>query len=131
MTLHWMDELRLRKVIEMPAERAGLTYDDGLVDRIIRDARGPHARGDAGSAPGALPLVAHLLETLYTQRRGRTLTTRAYNAAGGVAGALAHGADAIIPVLGDEDRGAPSMQTVPQAVAAPRAARICDARHTK
>ncbi len=103
-TLHWMDELRLRKVIEMPAERAGLTYDDGLVDRIIRDARGPHARGDAGSAPGALPLVAHLLETLYTQRRGRTLTTRAYNAAGGVGGALAQGADAIIAVLGDEDR---------------------------
>jgi formylglycine-generating enzyme required for sulfatase activity len=46
----------LRDMICCPAERAGLTVDDDLVDAIIRDA---------GGDLGALPLVAFCLEGLW------------------------------------------------------------------
>ena len=90
-----MDEPGLRAAIRKPAERAGLVYEEGLVDRIV---------ADASTSRGALPLVAHVLEALYARRDGFRLTTRAYDLVGGVAGALAMSADAIIDSLEAEDR---------------------------
>lgn len=74
-----MDEAGLRAAIEKPAERAGLFYEVGLIDRIV---------ADASTSRGALPLVAHVLETLHARREGLELTARAYELSGGVGGAL-------------------------------------------
>jgi hypothetical protein len=101
-----MDEAELRRAIEKPAERAGLSYEPGLIDRIVEDAstsRG--AADDASTSRGALPMVAHVLEALYTRREGRTLKLGAYELVGRVGGALAKSADAVIDGLDDQDRG--------------------------
>ena len=82
-----MEETDLRAAIEKPAARAQLSYQTGLVDRIVHDA---------GTSRSALPLVAHVLQALYLAREGRTLTMRAYAQVGGVGGALAQSADAIM-----------------------------------
>ncbi|WP_232662856.1 serine protease [Pseudonocardia sp. TRM90224] len=80
-----MSRARLREVIVGPAERSpGLAFEHGLVDRIL---------DDAGSEPGQLPLVESLLTDLWHQRDGGRLTLRGYEAAGGVAGAVARHAE--------------------------------------
>ncbi len=90
-----MDEAGLRAAIEKPAERAGLFYEVGLIDRIV---------ADASTSRGALPLVAHVLETLHARREGLKLTARAYELSGGVGGALAKSAGAILDGLDEPGR---------------------------
>ncbi|WP_028938786.1 serine protease [Pseudonocardia spinosispora] len=83
-----MDRTQLREAIVRPAERApGLAFDDGLVERIL---------DDAGTEPGQLPLVESLLAQLWARREGGSLTTRGYEAAGGVAGALSVHAEHVV-----------------------------------
>src|SRR5262249_17023692 len=84
----------LRAVAE-PAKRAGLLWSEGLPARIV---------ADAGASPGALPLVAHVLFAVWTPREGRLLSSAAYDALGGVGGALACSADSIVNSLGDAGR---------------------------
>lgn len=91
--LRSMSPAGLRSAIERPAEGAGLTFEAGLVDRLV---------SDAAMSPGALPLVAHVLRVLYAERDGRTLTTRVYLAIGGLGGALTKIADAIVDTLGSD-----------------------------
>ena len=74
----------LRDAIEKPAARAGATFEPGVVDTILTDVE---------TQPGAQPLLEHALQELWQRRRGRTLTLAAYQAIGGVAGALAKSAD--------------------------------------
>ena len=79
----------LQRLIEEPARLAGLTFeqrnDQHLSRRIIRDAAS-HAE--------LLPLVEFVLRELYEQRSTtRQLTFAAYEALGGVEGALAKRAD--------------------------------------
>ncbi|MFE9607554.1 hypothetical protein [Streptomyces sp. NPDC006012] len=45
--------------------------------------------------PGALPLMSHALLALWRRRRSRTLTLEAYEAIGGVQGAVAHTAEEV------------------------------------
>jgi hypothetical protein len=75
----------LRESIAGPARLVGLNFEPGLPDRIL---------GDAGGAPGTLPLVEFALTELWARRRERTLTNTAYNEIGGVTGALANRAEA-------------------------------------
>jgi len=85
----------LREAIVGPAEHApGLTFDDGLVDRIL---------DDAGTEPGQLPLVAALLADLWDHREGGRATLRGYLACGGVAGALAQHADRVVDSLSADE----------------------------
>ena len=89
-----MDRYQLRQAIVGPAERApGLSFDPGLVDRII---------DDAGAEPGQLPLVESLLTELWTRREGGSLTMAAYKAAGGVAGAVAKRAEELLAEFPDD-----------------------------
>lgn len=81
-----MTRSELRQAIEEPARQAGLRLQDGLVDAILEDG---------GSEPGSLPLVSHALAETWRRRRGTSLTLTAYREAGGVAGALAHTAEAV------------------------------------
>ena len=76
----------LREVITGPARLAGLTVERALVIKILADASGQ---------PGALPLVSHALLETWRQRRADVLTVAGYEAAGGVAGAIAQTAEAV------------------------------------
>jgi WD40 repeat protein len=79
---------RLAEVIERPAQRAGVDFEAGLVQRMVNDAAG----GDA------LPLLAYTLRLLYDRtgtRHGSKVTPEDYDAIGGVEGALQTRADMV------------------------------------
>ncbi|WP_297325418.1 SUMF1/EgtB/PvdO family nonheme iron enzyme [Nitrosomonas sp.] len=69
----------LEKMITGPAQAAGLTISQHLVQRIL---------DDTGSGPGALALAEFALSLLYDKKDGDALTETAYTAMGGVAGAI-------------------------------------------
>lgn len=85
----------LRAAIEGPAKVAGLVWEHGLPERILESA---------DASEGGLPLVAHVLQALWARRDGQTLRHAAYDALGGVGGALSQSADAIVDGLGPEGR---------------------------
>ncbi len=74
----------LRAAIEGPAAATGLRIDRGLADRIL---------DDLGDAPGALPLLAHVLRETWHQRQDGTLTIAGYRRSGGVHRAIAKTAE--------------------------------------
>ena len=82
------DELEL--AIIQPARGAGLAFEAGLCERIIR------ALGDQ---PGTLPLLQYTLTELFERRVGRRLTIQAYQDSGGVLGALGKRAEEIYTSL--------------------------------
>lgn len=91
------DRSALRAMTTQPAYRAGLDFDDGLVDRVL---------DDAGSGEGSLALLAFALSELYERRLGDgRLTQQAYDAFGGVKGAIARRADATLGGLPTEVQG--------------------------
>lgn len=75
----------LLDIVTRPASRAGLTFEEGLVDRLL---------ADTGAEPGALPLLAFALSELHEAREadGR-LTHAAYERFDGVQGAIARRAE--------------------------------------
>ncbi|TDD40212.1 hypothetical protein E1287_01465 [Actinomadura sp. KC06] len=87
----------LREAIVKPAAAEGLVLEPALVARVIQDA---------GTEPGALPLVSHALLETWRRRRGKTLTLAGYEAAGGVHGAIADTAEEIYQRLSEPDRRA-------------------------
>ncbi|MBC7870716.1 MAG: toll/interleukin-1 receptor domain-containing protein, partial [Chitinophagaceae bacterium] len=76
----------LLRAIEGPAEAVGLSYEEGLPQRILDDVR---------RQPGSLPLLQYALKELYALRDGRRLTNAAYEKIGGVQRALATHAENI------------------------------------
>jgi WD40 repeat protein/DNA-binding SARP family transcriptional activator len=74
----------LRSAIEGPARQAGLLFEPGLVELLLREIEGQ---------PGALPLLSHALRQTWEQREGRTLTVAGYNETGGMSDALARSAE--------------------------------------
>ncbi|MFF4361149.1 helix-turn-helix domain-containing protein [Streptomyces sp. NPDC001604] len=79
-----MSRDELREAITKPAQAAGMIVERSLTTRLIEEVSGE---------PGALPLLSHaLLETWY-RRNGRALTEAAYEAAGGLQGAIARTAE--------------------------------------
>ncbi|WP_407738951.1 CHAT domain-containing protein [Hyalangium sp.] len=80
----------LRAAIVGPAHKVGLTFEPGLVDRLLQDV---------GQEPGSLPLLQYALDQLWEGRDGGQLTHRAYAAIGGVAGALTRAADRLYAAL--------------------------------
>lgn len=85
----------VRRVVERPAQRAGLELDAGLVDAIVEDA---------GQEPGALPLLSTALAQLWQLRSGRRVTLAHYVHLGGVEGAISHLAEAAWDRLDDGQR---------------------------
>ena len=70
----------LRRVIELPAERAGLRVEPELTKAMVAEVAGQ---------PGGLPLLSTALLEGWERRQGRTLTLAGYREAGGVHGAVA------------------------------------------
>lgn len=74
----------LRQAVVGPARAAGLTVERELTARII---------AETAAEPGGLPLMSHALLEVWRRRRGRTLTLAAYEAIGGINGAVADTAE--------------------------------------
>ena len=84
----------LQQMLTRPAALAGLAFEQGLDEAIL---------GDAGKEPGALPLLAYALEQLYQEKTDEGLLThKAYQAFGGVQGAIGKQADAVFNALAPE-----------------------------
>ncbi len=81
-----MNQDQLRRAIEGPAEQAGMRLEPGLVDLLVREIEG---------APGALPLLSHVLRQTWTRREGGTLTVAGYRATGGVKEAVSQSAETL------------------------------------
>jgi energy-coupling factor transporter ATP-binding protein EcfA2 len=85
----------LRQAIEEPARMVGLHFESGLINRILADVKG---------APGELPLLEHALLELYEKRKGALLSSGAYDAIGGITGALVNRAESEFNKLDDEEK---------------------------
>jgi hypothetical protein len=86
----------LRRALVEPAKRRGFRFeDDALVNEMVETVEGER---------GALPLLAFAVSRLWEKRdRERKLLTReAYEAIGGVAGALAQHAEATLERIGTD-----------------------------
>ncbi len=87
-----------RRAIEKPAERVGLRFAPGLVERILEQVH---------DEPGELPLLEYALRELWERRsREGTLTHEAFDGIGGVRGAISRRADAELSRLSEEEKKA-------------------------
>jgi energy-coupling factor transporter ATP-binding protein EcfA2 len=84
----------LYQMITRPAALAGLEFEDGLPERIL---------DDTGTDPGALPLMAYALDELYHAcEKAKRLSHAAYEAFGGVQGAIGTRAESVFNALPTE-----------------------------
>jgi WD40 repeat protein len=90
-----MNENELRDVIEKPAQKLGVTFEEGLVERIL---------DDVDKQPGNLPLLEFALTELWKKRQGKQLTHKAYEDIGEVSGALTGYADDKFSKLKPEEK---------------------------
>jgi hypothetical protein len=79
-----MNREELTEIIEKPAQKLEVTFEAGLVERILDDVE---------SEPGNLPLLEFALTELWQRRQGKQLTHLAYTEIGEVQGALARHAN--------------------------------------
>ncbi|MGQ4459254.1 nSTAND1 domain-containing NTPase [[Kitasatospora] papulosa] len=81
----------LKRAVTAPVDAVpGLWFEPGLPERIV---------ADAGDEPGRMPLVQFALTELWHQRSNSMLTHAAYDAFGGIAGALVGHADGVHAML--------------------------------
>jgi WD40 repeat protein len=90
-----MSREELRRAIEQPAFHAGLIFEPGLVDFILKEI---------GDEPGVLPLLSHVLLETWKRRQNQTLTFRGYQQSGGIRGAVAKTAEAVYLKLDAEQQ---------------------------
>ena len=76
----------LERAITCPAQQAHVTFEPGLVARLV---------AEANEQPGALPLLEFALTELYDNRIGHTITMNTYNEIGGFREALTAQADRV------------------------------------
>ncbi|MBO3680478.1 hypothetical protein [Streptomyces sp. NEAU-YJ-81] len=79
-----MNTEQLRAAIVRPAQVRGLNVERDLTAHILDEVT---------DEPGALPLMSHALMETWRRRRGHILTLQAYEAAGGLRGAIARTAE--------------------------------------
>ena len=75
----------LREAVVRPAAARRHVVERALTARVV---------ADVADEPGGLPLMAHALREVWRRRTGKTLTLAAYEAVGGIQGAVAHTAEA-------------------------------------
>jgi WD40 repeat protein len=90
-----LDPEEVERVISFPARRAGVGLEPGLVARIIAEMR---------EQPAGLPLLQYALTELWKRREGSNLSSRAYDASGGIGGAIARRAEEIVRELDADGR---------------------------
>jgi WD40 repeat protein len=93
-----MIQEELREAIVKPAALGGLVVERTLTARIIDEIT---------DEPGGLALMSHALLETWRRRKGRVLTEAAYDAAGGIHGAISHTAEDVYGRLtSDQAEGA-------------------------
>ncbi|BAY12967.1 SAV_2336 N-terminal domain-related protein [Calothrix sp. NIES-2098] len=90
-----MNREELTQVIEKPAQKLGVTFESGLVERILEDVE---------NQPGNLPLLEFALTELWNKRTGKQLTHKIYEEISQVEGALARHADKKYGNLTEEEK---------------------------
>ncbi|EAW38985.1 WD-40 repeat protein [Lyngbya sp. PCC 8106] len=90
-----MNENELRDIIEKPAQKLGVSFESGLVERIL---------DDVDKQPGNLPLLEFALTELWKERKGKQLTHNAYKNIGEVSGALTCYADDKFSKLNEQEK---------------------------
>ncbi|GGX14248.1 nSTAND1 domain-containing NTPase [Streptomyces lomondensis] len=85
-----MSRAELREAIVRPAAADGLIVERALTERLLDEVEG---------APGGLPLMSHALLETWRHRSGRALTEAAYEAAGGLHGAVVRTAEQVYEEL--------------------------------
>jgi hypothetical protein len=85
-----MSACELREAITAPGGRAGLVFQDGVVDRIV---------ADVAAEPAALPLLQFALLQLWRRREGNRVTLKTYEDVGGPTTALSRAAEAAFQTL--------------------------------
>jgi serine/threonine protein kinase/WD40 repeat protein len=85
-----MDADEIERAVSVPAQRAGAIVDSDLLAQIV---------SDVSEEVGALPLLQYALTELFERRDGRRMTLSAYQANGGVLGALAGRAEELYQEL--------------------------------
>jgi WD40 repeat protein len=90
-----MNRKELTEVIEKPAQKLGVTFQAGLVERILNDVE---------NQPGNLPLLEFALTQLWNKRTGKELSHKVYKEIGQVEGALARYADEKYGNLTDDEK---------------------------
>ncbi|MEU0009327.1 DNA-binding protein [Streptomyces sp. NPDC006314] len=91
-----MSRDELREAIVKPAQAAGLIVERALTARLLDEVEGE---------PGALPLMSHALFETWQRRKGRALTEAAYEAAGGLRGAIARTAEDVYTSMSSAQAG--------------------------
>jgi WD40 repeat protein len=81
-----MTAAELQRATVQPAVRVGCALESTLQATIA---------AEAAAQPGVLPLLSHVLLETWRRRRGNTLTLAGFQAAGGLAGALAQTAESV------------------------------------
>ncbi|MER7207241.1 hypothetical protein ABT340_09195 [Streptosporangium sp. NPDC000239] len=90
-----MSPAELREAIVKPAAAAGLIVQRELTNRILDEVAGQ---------PGGLPLMSHALLETWRRHHGKALTVEAYEAAGGISGAVARTSEELYEELTPEQR---------------------------
>jgi WD40 repeat protein/transcriptional regulator with XRE-family HTH domain len=76
----------LREAVVKPAQAVGLLVERELTARLVEEVL---------DEPGGLPMLSHALLETWRRRKGRMLTLTAYEAVGGVRGAIAASAEEV------------------------------------
>ena len=90
-----MNTEELTEVIEKPAQKLGVDFEGGLVERILNDV---------DKEPGNLPLLEFALTELWKKRTRKQLTHNAYEEIGEVSGALTRYADEKYSTLSEQEQ---------------------------
>lgn len=85
-----MNRRELEQAIRAPAEKIGLEFEPGLIDRLL---------DDVGEEPGHLPLLEFVLRRLWERRHGPLLLDEAYKDMGRPKGAVTQHADRVYGTL--------------------------------
>ncbi|MFF3752400.1 trypsin-like peptidase domain-containing protein [Streptomyces sp. NPDC002018] len=103
-TLGAMSDTELRAAIIRPLEGTGVSYEPGLVDRIL---------GDIGHDPGRLPLLQFTLTRLWERQQRGVIGHTAYESLGRVDDSLANYAEQVwtAGLTGDEQQEARALLT--------------------
>ncbi len=90
-----MNRDELERAIRNPAEKQGIIFEGGLVERIL---------DDVGHEPGNLPLLQFALTLMWERQENMKLTHSIYEAIGHVEGALTHHANIIYDELTEMEK---------------------------
>ncbi|NEO31508.1 MAG: CHAT domain-containing protein [Symploca sp. SIO3C6] len=90
-----MNREELQSAIVSPAEKLGVTIEEGLTNTILNDIEGQ---------PGNLPLLEFALTQLWAKQSNGSLTYQVYEEIGGVERALANHAEAVYGSLLEADK---------------------------